>query len=114
MNVRQTVENIHTPLPTLITLIIPPRENPARILQMLQEDLQVLQTPGNLNDPLVMKVILDTIDVVEEYVGNPLPTNGIMCFVGRTDKLAIKVINEPDTPINTSLYLRNTRFHYIE
>lgn len=99
----------------MISLIIPPRDQIARISKMLADEYG---TASNIKSRVNRLSVLGAITSVQARLKlyNKVPTNGLVIYCGTiiTDEGKEKKVNidfEPFKPINTSLYLCDNKFH---
>ncbi|EPX73208.1 translation release factor eRF1 [Schizosaccharomyces octosporus yFS286] len=112
--VKQLV-NCHGNGTSMITLIIPPREQISRISSMLAEEYGTASNiKSRVNRLSVLSAITSTRERLKLY--NKVPPNGLVIYCGevmmegnKTRKLNIDF--EPFKPINTSQYLCDNKFH---
>ncbi|VDN54737.1 unnamed protein product [Dracunculus medinensis] len=100
---------------SMISLIIPPRDQIARISKMLADELG---TASNIKSRVNRLSVLGAITSVQGRLKlyNKVPTNGLVIYCGTivTAEGKEKKVNidfEPFKPINTSLYLCDNKFH---
>uniref|UniRef100_A0A158Q8I0 Eukaryotic peptide chain release factor subunit 1 n=1 Tax=Elaeophora elaphi TaxID=1147741 RepID=A0A158Q8I0_9BILA len=100
---------------SMISLIIPPRDQIARISKMLADEYG---TASNIKSRVNRLSVLGAITSVQGRLKlyNKVPTNGLVIYCGTivTDEGKEKKVNidfEPFKPINTSLYLCDNKFH---
>jgi len=100
---------------SMISLIIPPRDQISRISKMLADELGTASNiKSRVNRLSVLSAITSTQQRLKLY--NKVPTNGLVIYCGTivTDEGKEKKVNidfEPFRPINTSLYLCDNKFH---
>ena len=100
---------------SMISLIIPPKEQIARWNQKLTEEYGTASNiKSRVNRLSVLSAITSTQQKLKLY--NKVPTNGLLIYCGTivTDEGKEKMVNidlEPFKPINTSLYLCDNKFH---
>lgn len=100
---------------SMISLIIPPKEQIARWSQKLTEEYGTASNiKSRVNRLSVLSAITSTQQKLKLY--NKVPTNGLLIYCGTivTDEGKEKMVNidlEPFKPINTSLYLCDNKFH---
>ena len=100
---------------SMISLIIPPKEQIARWNQKLTEEYGTASNiKSRVNRLSVLSAITSTQQKLKLY--NKVPTNGLLVYCGTivTDEGKEKMVNidlEPFKPINTSLYLCDNKFH---
>ncbi|EGT47075.1 hypothetical protein CAEBREN_01745 [Caenorhabditis brenneri] len=100
---------------SMISLIIPPKDQVARINRMLAEEYG---TASNIKSRVNRLSVLGAITSVQQRLKlyNKVPPNGLVVYCGTimTDEGKEKKVNidfEPFKPINTSLYLCDNKFH---
>ncbi|VDO25159.1 unnamed protein product [Onchocerca flexuosa] len=101
---------------SMISLIIPPRDQIARISKMLADEYG---TASNIKSRVNRLSVLGAITSVQgrlKLYNKGVPTNGLVIYCGTivTDEGKEKKVNidfEPFKPINTSLYLCDNKFH---
>ncbi|CAD5225504.1 unnamed protein product [Bursaphelenchus okinawaensis] len=100
---------------SMISLIIPPRDQIARVSKMLADEYG---TASNIKSRVNRLSVLGAITSVQGRLKlyNRVPTNGLVIYCGTivTDEGKEKKVNidfEPFKPINTSLYLCDNKFH---
>jgi len=100
---------------SMISLILPPKEQLAKINQKLVDEYGTASNiKSRVNRQSVLNAITSTQNRLKLY--NKVPTNGLVIYCGTilTDEGKEKMINidfEPFKPINTSLYLCDNKFH---
>lgn len=100
---------------SMISLIIPPRDQISRVSKMLADELGTASNiKSRVNRQSVLSAITSTQNRLKLY--NKVPTNGLIIYCGTvlTDEGKEKLVNidmEPFKPINTSLYLCDNKFH---
>lgn len=100
---------------SMISLIIPPKEQIARWSQKLTEEYGTASNiKSRVNRLSVLSAITSTQQKLKLY--NKVPPNGLLIYCGTivTDEGKEKMVNidlEPFKPINTSLYLCDNKFH---
>ena len=100
---------------SMISLIIPPKEQISRWSQKLTEEYGTASNiKSRVNRLSVLSAITSTQQKLKLY--NKVPTNGLLVYCGTilTDEGKEKMVNidlEPFKPINTSLYLCDNKFH---
>ena len=99
---------------SMISLIIPPKDQIARIAKMLADEYGTASNiKSRVNRQSVQSAITSTQQRLKLY--NRVPTNGLVVYCGemliedKPKKVAIDF--EPFKPINTSLYLCDNHFH---
>lgn len=100
---------------SMISLIIPPKDQIARVAKMLADEYG---TASNIKSRVNRLSVLGAITSVQQRLKlyNKVPTNGLVVYCGTivTDEGKEKKVNidfEPFKPINTSLYLCDNKFH---
>lgn len=100
---------------SMISLIIPPKEQISRIAGKLAEEYgTATNIKSRVNRQSVLSAITSTQQRLKLY--NRVPPNGLVIYCGTvvTEEGKEKLVNidlEPFRPINTSLYLCDNRFH---
>lgn len=100
---------------SMISLIMPPRDQVSRIQKMLGDEYGTASNiKSRVNRLSVLSAITSTQQRLKLY--NKVPTNGLVVYCGTiiTDEGKEKKVNidfEPFKPINTSLYLCDNKFH---
>mmetsp|Transcript_24733 Transcript_24733/g.27047 ORF Transcript_24733/g.27047 Transcript_24733/m.27047 type:complete len:444 (-) Transcript_24733:135-1466(-) len=100
---------------SMISLIIPPKDQIPRIAKMLQDEYGTASNiKSRVNRLSVLGAITSTQQKLKLY--NRVPDNGLVLYCGTilTDDGKEKRVNidfEPFKPINTSLYLCDNKFH---
>ncbi|CAF4408396.1 unnamed protein product, partial [Adineta steineri] len=100
---------------SMISLIIPPRDQISRIATLLVDEYG---TAANIRSRVNRLSVLSAITSVQGRLKlyNKVPNNGLVIYCGTipTDDGKEKKVNidfEPFKPINTSLYLCDNKFH---
>jgi len=100
---------------SMISLILPPKDQVARASKMLAEEYG---TASNIKSRVNRLSVLGAITSVQQRLKlyNKVPPNGLVVYCGTilTDEGKEKKVNidfEPFKPINTSLYLCDNKFH---
>jgi len=102
---------------SMISLIIPPKDQIARISKMLADEFG---TASNIKSRVNRLSVLGAITSVQHrlklYAKGIVPPNGLVIYCGTivTEEGKEKKVNidfEPFKPINTSLYLCDNKFH---
>jgi peptide chain release factor subunit 1 len=100
---------------SMISLIMPPKDQVARISKMLADEYG---TASNIKSRVNRLSVLGAITSVQARLKlyNKVPPNGLVIYCGTivTDDGKEKKVNidfEPFKPINTSLYLCDNKFH---
>lgn len=100
---------------SMISLIIPPKDQVSRVLKMLGDELgTATNIKSRVNRLSVLGAITSTQQRLKLY--SKVPNNGLVIYCGTiiTDEGKEKKVNidfEPFKPINTSLYLCDNKFH---
>mmetsp|Transcript_13002 Transcript_13002/g.15781 ORF Transcript_13002/g.15781 Transcript_13002/m.15781 type:complete len:449 (-) Transcript_13002:232-1578(-) len=100
---------------SMISLIIPPKDQISRVNKMLGDELgTATNIKSRVNRLSVLSAITSTQQRLKLY--NKVPPNGLVLYCGTilTDENKEKKVNidfEPFKPINTSLYLCDNKFH---
>lgn len=100
---------------SMISLVIPPKDQVSRYSKMLADEFGTASNIKNrVNRLSVLSAITSTQQKLKLY--NHVPENGLVIYCGTivTDEGKEKKVNidfEPHKPINTSLYLCDNRFH---
>eukprot|EP01137_Pigoraptor_chileana_P025875 Opistho-2@96022 len=100
---------------SMISLIVPPRDQISRVAKMLAEEYGTASNIKNrVNRQSVLAAIVSVQNRLKLY--NNVPTNGLVIYCGTiiTEDGKDKMVNidfEPFKPINTSLYLCDNKFH---
>jgi peptide chain release factor subunit 1 len=111
----QKLENARGAGTSMISLIIPPRDQVSRYGKMLADEYGTASNIKNrVNRLSVLAAITSTQHKLKLY--NKVPPNGLVIYCGTvlTDEGKEKKVNydfEPHKPVNTSLYLCDSRFH---
>eukprot|EP00730_Choanoeca_flexa_P007490 TRINITY_DN12341_c0_g1_i1.p1 TRINITY_DN12341_c0_g1~~TRINITY_DN12341_c0_g1_i1.p1 ORF type:complete len:435 (+),score=133.50 TRINITY_DN12341_c0_g1_i1:208-1512(+) len=100
---------------SMISLIIPPKDQVARVQKMLADEYG---TASNIKSRVNRLSVLGAITSVQQRLKlySKVPPNGLVVYCGTimTDEGKEKKVNidfEPFKPINTSLYLCDNKFH---
>ena len=100
---------------SMISLIMPPKDQIARIGKMLADEFG---TASNIKSRVNRLSVLGAITSVQQRLKlySKVPTNGLVIYCGTivTEEGKEKKVNidfEPFKPINTSLYLCDNKFH---
>eukprot|EP00049_Salpingoeca_infusionum_P017592 m.353564 g.353564 ORF g.353564 m.353564 type:complete len:433 (+) comp16796_c0_seq1:258-1556(+) len=100
---------------SMISLIVPPRDQIARVSKMLADEYG---TASNIKSRVNRLSVLAAITSVQQRLKlySKVPPNGLVVYCGSivTDEGKEKKVNidfEPFKPINTSLYLCDNKFH---
>lgn len=100
---------------SMISLIIPPKDQISRIAKMLADEFG---TASNIKSRVNRFSVLSAITSVQQRLKlySKVPTNGLVVYCGTivTEDGKEKKVNidfEPFKPINTSLYLCDNKFH---
>jgi len=100
---------------SMISLIVPPRDQVSRLQKMLGDEFGTASNIKNrVNRLSVLSAITSTQQRLKLY--NKVPPNGLVIYCGTiiTEEGKEKKVNidfEPFRPINTSLYLCDNKFH---
>jgi peptide chain release factor subunit 1 len=100
---------------SMISLIIPPKDQIPRVSKMLAEELGTASNiKSRVNRQSVLSAITSTQQRLKLY--NRVPPNGLVVYCGEilTSEGKERKVNidfEPFKPINTSLYLCDNKFH---
>ncbi|KAI1331302.1 hypothetical protein F5Y16DRAFT_395741 [Xylariaceae sp. FL0255] len=100
---------------SMISLIIPPKDQVSRISKMLAEEYGTASNiKSRVNRQSVLSAITSTQQRLKLY--NKVPPNGLVVYCGEilTSEGKERKVNidfEPFKPINTSLYLCDNKFH---
>lgn len=100
---------------SMISLIIPPKDQISRITKMLSDEFGTASNiKSRVNRLSVLGAITSTQQRLKLY--NKVPPNGLVIYCGTivTEEGKDKKVNidfEPFKPINTSLYLCDNKFH---
>jgi len=100
---------------SMISLIIPPKDQISRIAKMLAEEFGTASNiKSRVNRQSVLSAITSTQQRLKLY--NKVPPNGLVVYCGEiiTSEGKERKVNidfEPFKPINTSLYLCDNKFH---
>merc|ERR1719268_624537 len=100
---------------SMISLIIPPKDQIARVNKMLSDEYG---TASNIKSRVNRLSVLSAITSAQQRLKlyNKVPPNGLVIYCGTivTEEGKEKKVNidfEPFKPINTSLYLCDNKFH---
>jgi peptide chain release factor subunit 1 len=100
---------------SMISLIMPPRDQIARVAKMLGDEFG---TASNIKNRVNRQSVLGAITSAQQRLKlyNKVPTNGLVLYTGTivTDDGKEKKVTidfEPFKPINASLYLCDNKFH---
>lgn len=111
----RSLEEAHGNGTSMISLIIPPKDQISRVSKMLAEEYG---TASNIKSRVNRLSVLGAITSVQQRLKlyNKVPPNGLVMYCGTimTDEGKEKKVNidfEPFRPINTSLYLCDNKFH---
>eukprot|EP01125_Pyxidicula_operculata_P020221 TRINITY_DN743_c0_g1_i1.p1 TRINITY_DN743_c0_g1~~TRINITY_DN743_c0_g1_i1.p1 ORF type:complete len:446 (-),score=119.16 TRINITY_DN743_c0_g1_i1:344-1681(-) len=111
----QRLENARGAGTSMISLIIPPKDQIARYSRMLADEYGTASNIKNrVNKLSVLAAITSTQQKLKLYT--KVPNNGLLIYCGTilTEEGKEKKVNidlEPHKPINTSLYLCDNKFH---
>jgi peptide chain release factor subunit 1 len=114
-NLIKRLSNVRGNGTSMISLILPPNEQVAKVNKMLSDEYG---TASNIKSRVNRLSVLSAITSVRERLKryNKIPPNGLVLYCGEimTDDNKIKKVTidfEPFKPINTSLYLCDNKFH---
>jgi peptide chain release factor subunit 1 len=100
---------------SMISLIIPPKDQISRITKMLAEEYG---TASNIKSRVNRLSVLDAITSTQQRLKlyNKVPENGLVVYCGTViteegKEKKVTIDFEPFKPINTSLYLCDNKFH---
>ena len=100
---------------SMISLIMPPRDQISRVAKMLGDEFG---TASNIKNRVNRQSVLGAITSAQQRLKlyTKVPNNGLVLYTGTvmTDDGKEKKLNidfEPFKPINTSLYLCDNKFH---
>ncbi|KAF0989096.1 hypothetical protein HZS_861 [Henneguya salminicola] len=100
---------------SMISLVIPPRDQIARISKMLSDEYG---TASNIKSRVNRLSVLGAITSVQSKLKlfNKVPNNGLVIYCGTVitpegKERKVNIDFEPFKPINTSLYLCDNKFH---
>jgi peptide chain release factor subunit 1 len=100
---------------SMISLIIPPKDQISRVQKMLANELS---TASNIKFRVMRLSVLSAITSVRERLKryNKVPPNGLVIYCGTVmsedgKERKVSIPFEPFKPINTSLYLCDNKFH---
>merc|ERR1711934_1020289 len=100
---------------SMISLILPPKDDVARANKMLGDEFGTAQNiKSRVNRLSVLSAIKSTQERLKLY--NRVPTNGLVLYCGTIltedgKEKKVTIDFEPFKPINTSLYLCDNKFH---
>lgn len=100
---------------SMISLIIPPRDQTSRVNKMLSDEYGTASNiKSRVNRQSVLSAITSTQQRLKLYAR--VPTNGLVIYCGtimndQNKEREVLVDFEPFKPINTSLYLCDNKFH---
>lgn len=100
---------------SMISLIVPPRDQTSRVNKMLSEEYGTASNiKSRVNRQSVLSAITSTQQRLKLYP--KVPTNGLVIYCGtimtdQNKEREVLVDFEPFKPINTSLYLCDNKFH---
>lgn len=100
---------------SMISLIIPPRDQTSRVNRMLSDEYGTASNiKSRVNRQSVLSAITSTQQRLKLYP--KVPTNGLVIYCGtimndQNKEREVLVDFEPFKPINTSLYLCDNKFH---
>lgn len=96
---------------SMISLIIPPVDPISRIQKMLTTEAG---TAANIKSRVNRQSVTDAIAAVQQRLKaayQRIPPNGLIMYCGLVNDKKIMVDFEPFKPINTSIYLCDSKFH---
>jgi len=102
---------------SMISLIIPPKDQIAKYSRMLTDELgKASRIKSRVNRLSVCDAITSVQQILKHYVKAGVPPNGLVIYCGTvlTDQDKEKKVSidfEPSKPVNTSLYLCDNKFH---
>eukprot|EP01087_Luapelamoeba_hula_P000326 TRINITY_DN1021_c0_g1_i1.p1 TRINITY_DN1021_c0_g1~~TRINITY_DN1021_c0_g1_i1.p1 ORF type:complete len:465 (+),score=114.09 TRINITY_DN1021_c0_g1_i1:139-1533(+) len=111
----QSLDNARGNGTSMISLIIPPKDQVSRVSKMLGDEYGTASNiKSRVNRLSVLSAITSTQQRLKLYAN--VPDNGLVIYCGTilTDEGKEKKVNidfEPFRPINTSLYLCDNKFH---
>lgn len=100
---------------SMISLIIPPKDQISRVNKMLSDELGTASNiKSRVNRLSVLGAITSTMQRLKLY--NKVPPNGLVIYCGTVTTVEgkekkLNIDFEPFKPINTSLYLCDNKFH---
>jgi peptide chain release factor subunit 1 len=100
---------------SMISLVIPPGDQISRVSKMLNDEMGTASNiKSRVNRLSVLSAITSTVQKLKLF--NKVPPNGLVVYCGEcmTSEGKIKKVShaiEPFKPINTSLYLCDSKFH---
>ena len=100
---------------SMISLIVPPRDQISRVSKMLNDEMgTATNIKSRVNRQSVLGAITSTMQRLKLY--SRVPTNGLVLYCGSVvtaegKERKINIDFEPFKPINTSLYLCDNKFH---
>eukprot|EP00475_Leptophrys_vorax_P011151 TRINITY_DN1768_c0_g1_i1.p1 TRINITY_DN1768_c0_g1~~TRINITY_DN1768_c0_g1_i1.p1 ORF type:complete len:457 (+),score=171.29 TRINITY_DN1768_c0_g1_i1:766-2136(+) len=100
---------------SMISLVIPPGDQISRVSKMLNDEMGTASNiKSRVNRLSVLSAITSTVQKLKHF--NKVPPNGLVVYCGEcmTAEGKIKKVShaiEPFKPINTSLYLCDSKFH---
>ena len=96
---------------SMISLIIPPVDQISRVQKMLTTEAG---TASNIKSRVNRQSVTDAIAAVQQRLKaayQQIPPNGLIMYCGLVNDKKIMVDFEPFKPINTSIYLCDSKFH---
>lgn len=100
---------------SMISLIVPPKDQISRVSKMLADELG---TATNIKSRVNRLSVLGAITSVQQRLKlyNKVPPNGLVLYCGtimtaENKEKKVSIDFEPFKPINTSLYLCDNKFH---
>ncbi len=111
----KTLDNARGSGTSMISLIVPPKDQISRVSKLLQEEYG---TAGNIKSRVNRLSVLAAITSAQQKLKlfNKVPDNGLIIYCGSitTDDNKEKKVSfalEPFKPVNTSLYMCDSKFH---
>ena len=111
----QTLEAARGNGTSMISLIIPPKDQISRVSKMLGDEMG---TASNIKSRVNRLSVLGAITSVQQRLKlyNKVPANGLVLYCGTVitaegKEKKVSIDFEPFKPINTSLYLCDNKFH---
>lgn len=110
------LENIRGAGTSMISLIIPPKDQISRINKMLTDEIG---TASNIKNRINRQSVLTAIGSAQTRLKlyNKIPQNGLIIYCGNVDNedgknsKKVNIDFEPFKPINTFLYMCDNKFH---
>jgi peptide chain release factor subunit 1 len=111
----RTLEAAHGNGTSMISLIVPPKDQVSRVSKMLSDEMG---TASNIKSRVNRLSVLGAITSVQQRLKlyNRVPPNGLVLYCGTITtaegkEKKVSFVFEPFKPINTSLYLCDNKFH---